>query len=367
MDQFKGKVAIFVTQLEAGGAQRAAFSLSEGLRKRGYQTKMCFFYEKKKAFEQEDFEVFLEKVPNLKSLFTLMMKLWNFFKEEKPDSVVTFTYYANILVQLIAYLRRVPVRIASQRNPSNTYPYLAKYLDMIIGSTDIYTNNVMVSKSVLRSFSGYPLSYQKKCSVVYNGVKSIHTDVNKYDLRKTLGLPIDKFMIVSVGRLWPQKNHSLLIDVVKEIDGIFLLIVGDGSLKEALKERALGYEDRIQFIGQIDTSRVRHYLGACDLFALPSFYEGMSNALLEALSTGLPILVSDIPEQLEVVKGEHKTYGIALPPSSKLLWKKAILKIKSNTRMATRLSELALQRSRDFSLNEMVDKFEVLLRNGSKN
>ncbi|WP_445756014.1 glycosyltransferase family 4 protein, partial [Polaribacter sp.] len=114
-----------------------------------------------------------------------------------------------------------------------------------------------------------------------------------------------KKRIVSTSRLTPQKNiESLIISFSKLLlyfDDIVLCIYGDGPLRENLIFLASSLnipKERILFFGNVnETKRIFNY---GDIFVLPSFVEGMSNSLLEAMSLGIPCVVSNIQENVEV-------------------------------------------------------------------
>ena len=107
----------------------------------------------------------------------------------------------------------------------------------------------------------------------------------------------DKIVVGNVGRFYPQKNHSFLIDVFYEISQIeekaVLFVIGGEVLENEikLKIKRLGLERRVVFAGV--RNDVRKCLMAMDVMVFPSFYEGMPNVVIEAQATGLPCVVSD--------------------------------------------------------------------------
>lgn len=116
------------------------------------------------------------------------------------------------------------------------------------------------------------------------------------DIRKGLGLE-GKLVVGHIGRFNRQKNHAFLIDafakLAEENGDAVLLLVGDGDLMPEVKGRVaqLGLSGRVVFLGvRPDVSRL---LSAMDVLALPSFYEGMPNVVIEAQASGLPCVVSD--------------------------------------------------------------------------
>lgn len=114
--------------------------------------------------------------------------------------------------------------------------------------------------------------------------------------RSALGCGAEEFVLVSVGNCSPVKNHSALIEALARCEGGWRhLHVGheeEGAPERALAAR-LGVADRITFAGAVDD--VRPYLQAADLYVMPSHFEGLGIATLEALAVGLPALLTEVP------------------------------------------------------------------------
>lgn len=121
-------------------------------------------------------------------------------------------------------------------------------------------------------------------------------------LRRRLALPSDARIAVSVGRLDHGKDFSLAIAAFQRLrerhDGLFLLIVGTGPLREQIRGRitAARMQDRILLLGELSPREIASVHHGADLFVLTSAYEGMSIALLEAQASGLPVVVPDVGE-----------------------------------------------------------------------
>jgi len=118
--------------------------------------------------------------------------------------------------------------------------------------------------------------------------------------RQELGLPAGGSLIVYVGRLSEEKGLPTLIEAAGRLRRkgreFRLCLVGEGPLLGALKARAadLGLNERVRFVGREDHSRIGVWLGACDVFCLPSLREGCPNVVLESLSSGRPVVASRV-------------------------------------------------------------------------
>jgi glycosyltransferase involved in cell wall biosynthesis len=132
--------------------------------------------------------------------------------------------------------------------------------------------------------------------------------IARRDKRRSLGLQPDDFVIVSVSRLIQGKGHEFLLraaaPVLARNGRARLLIVGEGNLRAGLQAQAAGLsiQDRVHFAGHQHKEGVAACLGISNLFCLFSDYENYSNAALEAMSCGLPVLASRVggfPLQIE--------------------------------------------------------------------
>jgi len=125
-------------------------------------------------------------------------------------------------------------------------------------------------------------------------------DLAKPAVRQEMGVLPDDFVVGIVARLDAIKNHGALIDAVNQVaqsrPGVKLVVVGDGPEAATLKARA---GDHVRFLGyRSDTARL---MQGFDLFVLPSFNEGISNTILEAMSTSLPVMASNVGGNPELV------------------------------------------------------------------
>lgn len=134
---------------------------------------------------------------------------------------------------------------------------------------------------------------------IQNGVNNeIIKNVQKNQLKVELGLDLDKTYFVTAGRFSPEKNFKFLIDCFSKFNdkNICLLILGDGPLFTELKE----YEcSNITFVGFIEN--VLDYMQISDYYVSSSITEGLPMSVLEALSVGLPLLLSNIPSHDEIL------------------------------------------------------------------
>ena len=123
--------------------------------------------------------------------------------------------------------------------------------------------------------------------------------------RAALGLPLDKSVIGSVGRLEKVKGHRVLVSAMPHLAAeVHVAIVGDGSQRESLLQLAqeLGVQERLHLLGHRDD--VEHFVSALDVFCLPSLGEGLPRVVMEAQGADVPVVASDVGSVRQVVDEE---------------------------------------------------------------
>lgn len=155
--------------------------------------------------------------------------------------------------------------------------------------------------------------YREKLNLFFNYIRN-GVDVDQYAIpkdgeakiiRKELGLPENAFIFVYSGQVIDRKNHRFLLEVFRDTfrtDDVYLLLLGDGADYSALHEE-FGAIKNIDFRGNVDN--VNYFLKACDAYVSTSKSEGMPNGVLEAMATGLPVVLSDIVQHLEVLEADQ--------------------------------------------------------------
>ncbi len=202
---------------------------------------------------------------------------------------------------------------------------------------------------------------KQRIEVLYNGVDlGRFRPVDRESQRARLGIAREELVVGSVGRLVAVKNYPLLLRAFHALGrpASRLILVGDGPEKGSLRVLAaqLGIADRVTLLGHRDD--VPECLAAMDVFVLPSVSEGMSNTLLEAMGSGIPVVASDVGGNPEIVRPNLD--GL-LFPSNDLPALTSALHAMANG--ATRNHFGAAARARvfaDFSMSAMISRYQTL-------
>jgi sugar transferase (PEP-CTERM/EpsH1 system associated) len=225
-------------------------------------------------------------------------------KQERVDLVHTRNLKPYFLGFSAAKLAMIPAVVHSEHGrdfPFEKHQMLAQRI------CSAFTNKVIVlSEDLRRSLVEHVKVSDQRITTILNGV-----DTNRFspeakcEKKRALGLSEQDIVIGSVGRLVPVKNYGELLNafarlVHKDIP-LKLVIAGDGPDAPTLKEtaRRLGVESSVQWLGTRDD--IPEIIGAMDVFALTSKNEGISNTVLEAMACGVPVVVSRVGGNPEIV------------------------------------------------------------------
>jgi glycosyltransferase involved in cell wall biosynthesis len=166
--------------------------------------------------------------------------------------------------------------------------------------------------------------------------------------------------LLFVGRLAAQKNLPLLIEAVSQMQTSVLLdMVGEGELRENLEALIQKYElQNVRIHGRKTGRELIQFYKSADIFVLPSLKEGLSNAMLEALAAGLPVVASDSPEIREII-GEC---GVLVQDPTAANYARTLDALLANKQTIQNLSILSVQKARSYSWKNVLDATEDLYK-----
>lgn len=215
----------------------------------------------------------------------------------------------------------------------------------------------------------YTLALQKMKAKETVYVPGVGVDRNKFAIckvdikekRDNLNISEDKTWLLNVGELTTRKNQELLIKAIKEFPNVYLTIAGQGELKKKLLSliQKLNIEDRVKLLGY--RTDIHELCEACDVFAFPSFQEGLSVALMEAMACGKPVICSKIRGNVDLI---DENGGELFDPYDLNELKTALTKILNRN-----LNEMGIynsQKIKKFDLAVVADEMKNIYYTDSK-
>lgn len=302
------KIAHVVDCMEMGGAETLVCHLCLMQRAQGHEPRVYAILGLGPLGEQLLDHGFFVRANVGRNLIDSVQQFFHIFRQWRPDVVhlhnATPTSRAAIPARVLGVPSIISTRHGLVAPPRRLivelrYAIAATCCDWIVGVCDATTSNL---KSL-------PLLTARKILRVYNGAAPVER------VAPENCPPKNGFTLLCVGRLEPVKNHSLLLHAFRlalsAMPAFRLWIVGDGRERTALEALAseLGIAAAVTFWGQ--QMDVAPFFSAADAFIMSSRSEGLPMSLLQALSLGLPAIVTDVGGMAEVVRLSQAGYTVA--------------------------------------------------------
>ena len=277
----------------------------------------------------------LNRPPGLNFGTVWILARW--FRNNRVSVVHTHLHAADTYGRLAAWLSRVPARF-STRHSAKAWggigrPLLAWLLSCI--STKVIACGTEVGEFMRR----HEHIASTRVVVVPNGINLHRFDrADRLAYRRELGIADDVVLVGAIGRLLPVKGHASLLQaltpLVQEGHNCHLAIVGSGELAAQLKADAvrLGIESRVHFAGQ--RSDIPDILAALDVFAMPSLWEGLPMALLEAMASSRAVVATMVGSVAEAVTDGWN--GRLVPPADRAALTSALRELLSDQSLRAR-------------------------------
>jgi len=250
--------------------------------------------EKVFKFGLKDSSANLDKITLQRLISLVFLFFWGFSKlrELKPDIIHSHSADMGFFISFAARLYRIPIVNTCHgiSFDDKEYFFLKRLAEKFFLRYSGFKNIIVVDKNGLEILEKTGI---KKGIYVPNGV-----DIHKFE-RKQGKKSDGKTRFLFVGRLEKQKGLEYLIQAAKFLKGkndFEIIIVGDGEEAENLKKNATEFEvgDIVRFTGKLSENALIEQYTGCDIFVLPSLWEGLPLTLLEAAAAGLPIIATDV-------------------------------------------------------------------------
>jgi glycosyltransferase involved in cell wall biosynthesis len=363
------RIFYFVDSLNVGGTEVQAVELAIRMAARGHRVTLGCLRAQGPLLERlEGSVVNVEEfyprggIDSAGGLYQLFRLIWHLHKSGY-DIVHTHDLWSNLLGISAARLAGVPVIVSSRRDLGHLDWYEGKrrvWLRRIQNLSQIVLANATPIRDALISEDGFPAN---KVRVIHNGIdpKKFQCAGNRQVLFPQAG--VGK-LIVLVGNMHSGvKGHSWLIAcapaVIAEFPSTRFVLVGDGEQRKKYESEVQqsGVSENFIFLGL--RNDVPEILACCDIAVLPSLAEGLPNAVLEYMATGLPCVVSSVGGSAELV--DEGVTGILVPARDSNALSRALLKLLGDPSSAQRMGKKGQHFvEHNFSFEQMVRRVEEL-------
>ncbi len=321
----KIKIVHLTSSLKIGGAENLLFDLLRSIDKNSFENYVIYFHHGPNAEKIKELGI---QTFSVKGLFfkydpIFFFRLFCLIKKLKPDCIHSLLWAANFCGTIIAKILNVPIvcalHLSSNFEATSKNNFVRSQLDKI---TFLFSNKLIaVSDTVLNEIKENFEIKIDKIQVIKNGIdldfvtnqcKDEKLNKDKFDLTD------ENFVIGNIARFIPRKRHDLLIEsfylLSQKFPKMRLILIGSGDLQENLKIKCqnLNIQDKVLFI---NSNKAISFYEFFDCFVLPSDQEGLSIALLEAMSFELPSIVTGKQKCHEVIV--HGYNGYIFEPDNK--------------------------------------------------
>jgi glycosyltransferase involved in cell wall biosynthesis len=345
------RILHLITRLPVGGAERLLVDVVRGLDRARFESIVCCIQEKGElAAELEAAGVAvhcLGRMQRKRFDWRAVRDLVRLMRGQRIDVVHSHLYHANLYGRIAALCARVPA-VASVHNTYARRKFHREVLNRLLSKASARV--IAVSEDVRRDLMRYDGIAEEKIVTIPNGidVDRMRTALTRHEARARLGIGGDEIIIGCVARLEEQKGHRFLLEALALLNAsggaprFSLVLAGDGRLRAELEQRAaaLGVAAVTRFLGT--RQDVGEILKALDVYVMPSLWEGLSIAMLEAMAAGLPLVISDVSGVSQVVGDDE--FGVKVPVGDAPALARAIRALAEDPARRSALGAAARQR-----------------------
>lgn len=343
-------ICFLIDTLTNGGAERVVTNLANNFVDHDNNVSIIVF----KRLENEYFCKSNVKIIDLNSPTILGNKISRFIKrcsrlrnyiiKNKVDVLVSFMNVANYYCVIATRNTNVKSIISIRNTPEHEYPniksrVLAKLLLPIADGCVFQTENAK---------SWFPKKLQQKSKIIFNPINESFYNVNR--------LPVEG-LVVACGRLERQKNYNMLLkaffDVVKTDNSVSLHIYGCGSQYNEIVGLVseLGLENNVKLMGR--TNNMCDVYRSAQVFVLSSNFEGMPNALMEAMAAGVPCISTDCPCGGPSALNNGEDAMCLVPVNDENEMSRCLKMLLNDSEYRNELSNKGKQRAKAFKVDEI--------------
>jgi glycosyltransferase involved in cell wall biosynthesis len=344
-----------------GGAERATVKLLGGLAQRGHDVRLLcnagIVAENARRLGVESEILVIAGDLALHHTLRLRRRLL----ELAPDAFIVGTFKKLFIAALgakMAGVRKVVARIGLESDTPRSWKYrvaLRRWTDAV----------VVNSATIARSFVLLDGFESDRVRVIHNGVEPLSARKSRDVARADLGIQPGSFLIGTVARLAIQKRIDRLVEAVSLLpENVQCVVAGEGTRKAEIEAviNERGVSSRVRLLGH--RNDVGDFLSALDAYVVSSDSEGLSNAMLEAMSLGKPVVSTAVSgaEDALGARSRDDAAGLIVDRTPDAI-ASAIRELMDHPRLAAQLGATAAHRAaNEFSVERMLDEWESFLR-----
>ena len=349
-------ISFFIGDMVSGGAERVIQLLANDFVGSGWKVDIVLLLSSKVDYEQFPLskEISIIDLSENESSYKKNALKWvrsirQFIKQTKPDCIVSFIGRINALVLTSIFGLKIPILVSERNDPRNDgrSKAMLQYCNLIYKKASAIVFQTQYEQHC------FSKSLFSKSYVIPNPVSvSSEDEVTENPLE-----------ISTAGRLVPQKNHAMLIDAIslvkKEQPDVQCDIYGEGELRGALEQKIkeLQLEQNVHLPG--NKTDIYKWIARSSIFVMTSEFEGLSNALIEAMMLEKACIVTDYPGVEEVIDNEAN--GIIVPRGDSKALAEQILKLFDNDEARKLLAANAKKSSKQFEVQQVIKEWKAVI------
>lgn len=346
------KVSFFIGSMLSGGAERVISLLANDYAKGGWDVEIVLLLKnevnRKQFVLNEEIKIIdlsMKGNSYKKNIFKWILSIRKYCRKRNPDCIISFIGRINALVLTATLGLNIPIMVSERNDPK--HDGRSKFMQW-------YCNKVYKYAAAIV----FQTEYEKQCFdrrldgkslIIPNPVEVVSE--NKSDT--------EKFELVTAGRLVEQKNHLLLIEAVSMVKEKYpqvkCYIYGEGVLRSKLESRVveLGLEKNVFLPG--NRTDVYKWVEKASIFVMTSDFEGLSNALIEAMMLGKACISTNYPGASELIADGKN--GIIVPCNNAERLANAIVRLLDNKELCQTIGENAKNDSEKFKKDRVIKQW----------
>lgn len=338
------KITFVIGSMGRGGAERVISVLANSYAQKGWEVDILLLLNGKVDYILESniniVRIYDENKSRISQLPKWIINIRRYVKKNNPDRIVSFIARINIITIISCIGLKKDIIVSERNDPMSDGR--SRFIRILTNLLYPFINCVVFqTKFAQDCFS----ERVKKKSVIIANPITVNVEATKNKEKK----------IVSVGRLIEQKNHVLLINAFKKVHSKYpdykLYIYGEGRLRTNLEKHinSLNMKEVIFLPGNV--INIHEKISNAEIFVLSSNYEGLSNALLEAMTMGLPCISTNCSGIDEIIKDGFN--GLLIPKGDEDLLTQSIIRLIEDIEIREKISRNAFEFSKQFD-NEII-------------